>query len=586
MVLVAVTTAPGCVYREDHGAAARLDRAMAQVDVPSGEPRRLVYRQTGDAGGWTHEVIVSREGYAERRLADDGTRYAFGVDGQGAWLAVQDRPVVRVDDTTWAWQAQTAASLAELRFAKPAEGDSREMVGRYPTGWEVAFRPDRGNTMMLQLDGLKSLPFAIDTFDPWARIATCADLAWTPSDDGMVLERANCGTSNGGDRDTARAHRSTRRLEEAYAIQQIPDWAHPAERIEPPPFVASRPFPINDERRIEVPVRFGNGPERDLVLDTGAFHTTITEEVARVSGVVRTGEAPLFVNAPYIGKGDAWVGVADRLQIGEVVVHGPRVLVTDRLGNVDGLLGRDFFAKVVLDVDTPKHQVVLHNHAHFKPDEGMRRLGLRRGRTRVEVKDVVAGEMLLDTGMPDNMVVHHWRMAFKHPRHRGQDAFLSAQDRLRSPEYFTEIEGLALGPFELPRMPAVGRDREREELGAGIGILGMGVMRHFRLAFDMRNGFVLVAPGPSYHVLARLGMEVDDGVLGPTVARVVRWGPAEEADLQVGDVVLGIDGRRFEDALAMRAYLARHRGPFVRLTLSRRGHLRSRSLPVGAMVRR
>lgn len=583
VVLLAVTSL-GCVYRADHGVAARIARAMAKVDVPSGEPRRLVYRQTGDAGGWTHEVIVSGEGYAERRVADDGTRYAFGVDRRGAWLAVQDRPVVVVDDATWAWQAHTAASLAQLRFAKPADGDYREMLGRYPTGWELAFRPGEGNTMVLQLDGEASLPVAIDTFDPWARLATCSDLAWTASEDGMILERANCGSNNLGDRDTARSHRAERRLEEAYAIQEVPSWARSESRVRRPSWEASR-FPITDEHRIEVPVRFGDGPERPLVMDTGAFHTTITEELARASGVVPTGEAPLFVNAPYVGQGDAWVGVADRLQVGEVVVHGPRVLVTDRLGNVDGLLGRDFFAQVILDVDTPGHEVVMWDRSQFSRSESMKRLRLRRGRARVEVKDVVAGEVLFDTGMPDNLVVHHWRMSVKHPRHRGDEVFRSAQDRMTSPEYATTIKGLGIGPFDLPRMPAVGRDREREELGGGIGILGMGVMRHFRMAFDMRDGWVLVEPGASFHVLSRTGMEIDDGALGPTVSRVVRWSPADEADVQAGDVLVGVGDRRSTDVLALRAAIARHRGPFLRLTLSRRGHLRARTVVMAARAR-
>ncbi len=581
--MLLATTSLGCVYRADHGVAARMERAMAKVDVPSGEPRRLVYRQTGDAGGWTHEVIVSRRGYAERRIADDGTRYAFGVDGRGAWLAVQDRPVVVVDDSTWAWQAHTASSLAQLRFARPAEGDTREMLGRYATGWEVAFRPGEGNTMVLQLDGAQSLPFAIDTFDPWARLATCADLAWMASEDGMILERANCGSSNLGDRDTAQPHRVTRKLDEAYSIQTVPPWAHPRERTDRPRFSVSR-FPITDEHRIEVPVRFGDGPARNIVLDTGAFHTTIDEELARSSGVVPTGEAPLFVNAPYVGKGDAWVGVADRLQVGDVVVHGPRVLVTDKLGNVDGLLGRDFFAHVVLDVNTPDHEVAMWDRARFDA-EGMKRLRLRRGRARVEVEDVVAGEMLFDTGMPDNMVVHHWRMSVKHPRRRGDEVFLSAQDRMTSPEYATEIKGLTIGPFDLPRMPAVGRDREREELGGGIGILGMGVMKHFRLAFDMRNGWVLVEPGPSFHALTRAGIEIDDGALGPTVSRVVRWSPAEQADVQAGDVLLSMDGRRLSDAKTMRAHVAKHRGPFLRLTVSRREHAMARTVVLGARAR-
>lgn len=575
----------GCVYRADHGVAARIARAMTKVDVPSGAPRRLVYEQTGDSGAWTHEVVVSAERYAERRTAADGTRYAFGVDDRGAWLAVQDRPAVAVEGT-WSWQAHTAASLAEVRFARPRAGDHREAMGRYPTGWEVAFRPEAGNTMMLRLDGAAALPFAVDTLDPWARVAGCSSLDWGRSYDGVVLEQAYCGSSNGGDRDHARPHRVRRRLRRVEPVEgTVPSWAKPLERIGRPAFTRSKPFPITDERRIEVPVRLGDGPVRHLVLDTGAFHTTITEELARISGVVRTGEPPLFVNAPYIGEGDAWVGVADRIQVGDVVLHGPRVLVSDRLGNVDGLLGRDFFRQVILDVDTPRRRVVMWNAERFQPTEDMERLRLRRGRARVEVQDVVAGEMLLDTGMPPNLVVHHWRMSFKHPRHRGEDAFLSMQDRLRSPEYHTDIKGLTLGSFSLPRMRAVGRDREREELGGGIGILGMGVMRHFRLAFDMRGGWLHVAPGATYHLLARLGLEIDEGPLGPTIARIVRWSPAEEADVREGDVVLAIDGHPFEDVLELRAHLAHHPGPFARLMLSRRGHLRPRSVTLGAYRR-
>jgi Aspartyl protease/PDZ domain len=585
--LVAVALAmgaSGCLYMRGRGSDERVRRALASIDRPSEHPRSFRYEVTGDGGSWEHQVVVAPGRYAERRTRLDGATHAFGVDDEGAWLAVSDRPVVVVDGA-WSWQARTSAALVGLRFAEPdpeQQGDHRELVGRYVTGWELAYRPQQGDTAMLQLDPRKALPFAVDRFDTWARITTCAQLEWRPSEDGVVLDSAECGTNNGGDRANNRTFRVRRALVDDELLDEVPSWALGKGRN---PRVRSRlpqPLPITDPTRIELPTQVGDGPPRDLVLDTGAFHTVITEELARASGVVPTGEAPIWARGPWIGDSEDWVGVADRVVIGNMTFHGVRLLVSPRLGNVDGLIGRDLLRRVGLEVDSPTGRVLLWEREGYELPKSMKRLPLRRARARVQVDDVVTGPMLLDTGMPDNMVVHHYMMAIKHPRRHRSAAFLSAHDRLDSPDYHTEIDGIRLGPYRLPRMPAVGRDREREELGGGVGILGMGVMRYFRLAFDLRDGWLGVEPGDAYHVLHRLGVDVEDGPLGPTIDRVVRWSPAEQAGLRVGDVVLGVDGETLDDVRAIRRRIARSAGPFVRLVLSRRGLLRRRSVPLSS----
>ncbi|MEZ4443550.1 MAG: aspartyl protease family protein [Polyangiaceae bacterium] len=574
----------GCVYRSDHGVEARTTRAMAGVEVPSGTPRRLVYDVDGDGGIWQHEVVVWSGGLAERRTQDTGASYAFGVDDAGAWLRVQDRPVVVVD-IGWEGQARREASLHGLRFARPRADDHRETLGRYPTGWDIGFRAADADSMVLSVDQIEALPFAVDTFDPWARVETCADLEWARSADGMVLRRARCGTSNGGDRTHATRFSVTRRLTEQEALDEPPAWARPDARKAPPPRPRSRAFAIDDPTRIEIPVRLGDGPEVALVLDTGAFHTVINEEVARRSGVVPTGEAPLFADGPWVGRAVDWIGVVDRLEIGGLTLHGLRVLVTDLPTIPTGLLGRDALRRVVLDLDSPRGEVTFWGRDAFTPDDRMDRLRLRRGRARVGVDGVVTGDMLLDSGAPLNVVVHDYRMALAHPRRRGQDAFLSAQDSTHSPDYHTHIRGLTLGRFHLPRMEAIGRDRERDALGGGVGIVGMGVMRHFRLAFDVSGGWLHVAPGDSYRLLQRAGLEIADGPLGPTVDGVVRGSPAEQAGLRVGDLVIAIDGVGDDEVRAMRRRLADHREAYARLVISRDGYQRDVGLTLSARPR-
>jgi C-terminal processing protease CtpA/Prc len=90
---------------------------------------------------------------------------------------------------------------------------------------------------------------------------------------------------------------------------------------------------------------------------------------------------------------------------------------------------------------------------------------------------------------------------------------------------------------------------------------------------------VYVAPGPSYSVLSRLGIEIDDRGGAPTVTRIVEGEHAWKKSLREGDIVRAVDGRKVttrDEALEAIAVA----GDVVRITVERRGNLVTQSLPL------
>ena len=96
-----------------------------------------------------------------------------------------------------------------------------------------------------------------------------------------------------------------------------------------------------------------------------------------------------------------------------------------------------------------------------------------------------------------------------------------------------------------------------------------------------------LAPGPSYAVLAALGLEIDKRDGAPTITRLAgderglggHASPAWNRPLREGDIVRSVSGKRVtrrEDALGALATAAEH-GP-VRLVVERRGNLLRRVL--------
>jgi S1-C subfamily serine protease len=119
-------------------------------------------------------------------------------------------------------------------------------------------------------------------------------------------------------------------------------------------------------------------------------------------------------------------------------------------------------------------------------------------------------------------------------------------------------------------MPAIGRDRERERLGCGVALVGMGLMKHFRVAFDLGHQLVHLGPGDSYVALDRAGLELEERDAGAVVVRVAARSESQRAGLKPGDVLRAVNGKRVTTARDALAAIAASKNE-ARVTVSRDG---------------
>ena len=559
-----------------------LQDALA-ADGDARGPWLLSYDVESHDGPWRFDIAFSRAFYAERRTRLDGKgAYAFGVDRFGAWLRVGDGPT-RVADAAWAREAHTRSAIFRLDFLAPRARDEALYLPRKDEAWDYVFRPYGGHTLTFLVDSARGAPTGWDVLDEFGRLSVCEDVTWTTLRGRRVPEDARCFTLNGFGRTASRAISTHYHVRSVAFAQTPPDWARTdSGRARAPCIVEPVELPMDDELEVHVPVASPSGGSARFLLDSGAFHTYVDEEAAARLGVVPTGEVPLYTEPAWLPADTAWIGVLDRVTVAGVALDGVRVFVMDGLTEsvgADGLLGSDFFRRFVVDVDTPTRTVRLWPHGEFDapPEAAGFVMSSMQSTARITgvVSGVDRGSIALDTGAPVRLVVSSPRMAAVRPRRRGSDIGPSFGDMARSPDYLTNVDGLVLGPFAFPEMPAWGRDRELARLGEGIGLVGMGTMRHLRMMFDLRNRQLYASAGPSFDVLWRSGLELDDADTGAEVTLSLPGSRAFVRGVRAGDVLVGIEGVPVRDALRARQLLASHRGGSVRLMFLRRGYPRN-----------
>lgn len=541
---------------------------------PSSDVVVLEYEVESHDGLWRWEIVVGRGVFAERRTAvERGTSYAFGEGADGPWLSVGDAAPRSAPDG-WRRLARTRASIWSLAFLRPEDAEEAVVLPHEDALWEYAYRPAGGRTLTFLVDGEAKRPLGWDVLDELGRLTWCDELRWVVRHGRYVPGEMTCGAINGQGHVTLRTRVQ---LVEADRASAPPVWASVRPTEGATCHRAIVEAEIRDEHRIELEVT-ANGVTLPFILDSGAWHSYIDSEAARVMGVVPTGEVPMYLEPPWLPSGSSWIGVADRLTVEGIPLDGARVMVMDDLApsaGTAGLLGADFFRRFVVDVDTPQRIVRFVPHDRFEPAHDATAMllhGTLSGSMMVtgEITGVARGPIILDTGAQNRVVVHAPAMAAVNPRHAGSSVGRWYGDMVEAPDYLTEVGGLSLGPYDFPRMPAWGRDRERDRLGGGIALVGMGTMRHLRMSFDLRNRIVYASAGAGYQALARAGVELDDSPDGGAwVTYVVPGSPAAQRGIREDDTLVGVDGAAVYDAVQARGLLANHRGAIARLTLHR-----------------
>jgi hypothetical protein len=329
--------------------------------------------------------------------------------------------------------------------------------------------------------------------------------------------------------------------------------------------------PITTDRNlILVPISVGGSVAGsapfNVVLDTGMpMRGVILYRSPRVDAL------PLeFAEAHGIsGAGGDGAAVPTRIATGAHVEIGgvalsdvPIISLTAPPGfgsTQEGIIGAELFDKFAVEVDVDAHRLRLLDSGAFEPrkESSVIPLHLRRGsapfvdaRVAVGAGDPVPVEIAIDLGSSHALWLNRGKENGIVQPEAGIDTILGRGLSGDIVGHVARARRFELGDFAFDDVIALFPSASHQDPG-GVhfqdGILGGETLRRFRITFDYPKERMIVERG------ARFGDPFEFDMSGlvaepsspdrRTVRSVLAGSPAAQADIQVGDVILAIDGK-------------------------------------------
>ncbi|GJG89565.1 hypothetical protein tb265_47460 [Gemmatimonadetes bacterium T265] len=339
----------------------------------------------------------------------------------------------------------------------------------------------------------------------------------------------------------------------AQAVWEMPPRSTPEDGTNG--WVATVPFAADGNPMILVPVRVNGSPPGWWALDSGSSVCLVDRGAARRLGLATRGTRQIH------GGGRGTVGIDSVSSRVRLDFGGGFTTACDHIAAVDltgltadvgrpetGVLGYDLFARYVVEVDFAAHTLRLYDPARYRyagtGDTVPITLVRRQPRVTIQVHDggrpAVARTLIVDSGSGDAVDDSLVRQSTTAPRYAVSTSGLGAS-------YHVEVgtlDTVRIGRFTLAAVPGVASD---------VALIGNAVWGRFTCVFDYPHGRLFLEPN------ARFGGTFDRGPLGglelfaaayrrmPTVSTVHERSAAARAGLQVGDVLVTVDGRPATD---------------------------------------
>lgn len=303
-----------------------------------------------------------------------------------------------------------------------------------------------------------------------------------------------------------------------------------------------------------------DGVRRRMTLDTGADAVLVTPGFVAACGLTTRP-----ANRSHRDASGTWAGtpvaMLDKLQLGAVRFEDFDADVVGLQMGSDALLGWPLWRDVLLTIDYPRQQLIL-KQGGLPPPDGKRILPLRLDHDRLMVQVTLDGREMwlnLDTGFGtgdsvDLTSARAAELAWASPpvptviAHTPGGAVTQKVGRLKG--------DLVLGSYRFVQ-PVAGTNE-----GIAADILGAWALANFTLTLDLRNmraqfdrpGEAPIRTGS----VSVAGFDCDLTSQPLKVTGILLGGEAERAGLQVGDLLLTIDGRP-----ALEGFLAHAGGPYA-----------------------
>ena len=276
---------------------------------------------------------------------------------------------------------------------------------------------------------------------------------------------------------------------------------HPPARRAVWDFAPPQPMPITVSRdRISLRASF-NGVEGNFIFDSGAAGITVNADFGdRAKLKILEASKSYGLN----GETNTSIARADTIKIGGNVLHNVIVGVGTnahgRWEDYDGLIGFDFLAGAIVDIDVNKQQMTIFDPAKYSVNATgpALPLDLRRGWATVPVTldGRVKAHLSFDTGDPMSVFVTDKLYGGSHGvqiRFVGYARMGGAGGDSQKYASCGRMQSLEIGTISYGDVP-VCFGESKVLFGNDEGIIGLDFIKHFDLTFDYPDGLLYLTP--------------------------------------------------------------------------------------------
>ena len=313
------------------------------------------------------------------------------------------------------------------------------------------------------------------------------------------------------------------------------------------------PFTGLEEDRIYLPVTV-NGQPTTAILDSGAGTELIDTSFAASVALKPMGALALSgENA--VGSGALISGV--QIALGGATLKDATVTTTNlrALGAPQPvLIGDDIFFGAVVDIDFPGRRLALRDPASFQPPSGAIVVQLVSDGVDQLVPISIEGGptalFVLDTGFPFAMRISPQLAEGQHLlAGRRSINVLAGGIGGAAPGQFASLKSLDLGGVGFSNVPVMFSDAwpSASFTDRMQGLLGVALLRRFRVIVDWPHGRLYLIPGPGATTAPfardRLGLIWTPDGRAMRITGVRPGSPADRAGLRAGQVIETVDGK-------------------------------------------